>query len=477
MYASDIQQSFPEIDISSTARRSFSPAKQTSENHARLAAVRNSTTKPKTSVLPTNATIDNHDSPAGSTFSQIRHEIPEATLVENVDIPFNFDNSLIWNSDASLIDYSVPQDTIHDGSSIILSSSPLNNEVGITIFDPGLSSGNFEFSLQPDIVNNLLTDTLQPVCMWEGPYLIYRHVKGHHIPCSRMSALARRQSPLTATIRPGSSALGLNFILQNMKAYPALLVDGSESPPFIHTTSMVLGVVRRTGRDIIPGTDHLPICKHIVQMWQTRSPQTQAFISRTIIAEMQRFTEQKYTVASDWELLSMLQAMTVFIILRISDPDSGTIDFDNSLVETMTLIAIRLERSGFLCDGEVHGYRPTWEEWILMESKRRTVIILFLICLLFEISPNQGGKAMAGLMPLPLPATKLLWQAKTENEWTMLYDDMLLQRQGRGYLSYADLMILGRDTGGVNEKLGDLNRWYTNLDPLGILVMMAATTF
>ena len=67
----------------------------------------------------------------------------------------------------------------------------------------------------------------------------------------------------------------------------------------------------------------------------------------------------------------MLQAITIYILLRTFEEDTFTIDFDAGLIETMTLIAIQLEKSGFLCPGEVHGYRPEWQEWIQMESKRR----------------------------------------------------------------------------------------------------------
>lgn len=70
----------------------------------------------------------------------------------------------------------------------------------------------------------------------------------------------------------------------------------------------------------------------------------------------------------------MLQAITTYILLRISDDESSTVDFDIGLIETMTSIAIKSEQSGFLCTGEVHGYRPKWQEWMLMESKRRFVI-------------------------------------------------------------------------------------------------------
>jgi hypothetical protein len=84
---------------------------------------------------------------------------------------------------------------------------------------------------------------------------------------------------------------------------------------------------------------------------------------------------------------------------------------------------------------------------------------------------------MAGLSALPLPAHKQLWEARTEREWTGKYDELLRKREGRRYLSYADLVYLGQGCGGSGDpRTKDLNDWLASVDPFGILVMMAATT-
>jgi hypothetical protein len=104
----------------------------------------------------------------------------------------------------------------------------------------------------------------------------------------------------------------------------------------------------------------------------------------------------------------------------------------------------------------------------------RTVTILFILHLLFEIKPEQRAKAYVGLSVLPLPAHKQLWQAAKEDEWKREYDDMLRVREGRSYLKYQDLMDLGEGkvTGG---KIKDMNTWVVSVDAFGMLVMMAAT--
>jgi hypothetical protein len=200
----------------------------------------------------------------------------------------------------------------------------------------------------------------------------------------------------------------------------------------------------------------------------------------------------------------MLQAITIYILLRIFDEDSFSVDFDNDLIQTMTAIAIKCEESGFLCTSEVVGELPIWSEWILTESKRRfvllflnpiipnpnfpypefsaddcshrTVTLLFIIHLLFDINPGQRTKAFSGLSQLPLPAHKSIWQATTEAEWTKNYNSWLREREGRPSLTYGDMLYLGTNGETSDLRVKDLNAWYVNVDAFGVLVMMAATS-
>jgi hypothetical protein len=200
----------------------------------------------------------------------------------------------------------------------------------------------------------------------------------------------------------------------------------------------------------------------------------------------------------------MLQAITIYILLRLFDEDSFSVDFDNDLIQTMTTIAIKCEESGFLCPSEVLGELPIWSEWILMESKRRfvllfstssistfpnkprgsywlwqyhrTVTLLFIIHLLFDINPGQRAKALSGLSQLPLPAYNSIWQATTKSEWTKNYDSWLREQEGRPSLSYGDMLYLGTNGQSSDLRLKDLNAWYVNVDAFGMLVMMAATS-
>jgi hypothetical protein len=125
-----------------------------------------------------------------------------------------------------------------------------------------------------------------------------------------------------------------------------------------------------------------------------KTKQTSPFLWRTVASERKRLEEDvstfipipflisasnytktpKLLITNEWNHLAMLQAITIYILLRIFDEDSFSVDFDNDLIQTMTAIAIKCEESGFLFTSEVVGELPVWSEWILMESKRRFVL-------------------------------------------------------------------------------------------------------
>jgi hypothetical protein len=79
---------------------------------------------------------------------------------------------------------------------------------------------------------------------------------------------------------------------------------------------------------------------------------------------------------------------------------------------------------------------------LFYSQENRTVTLLFLLFLLFDIKPEQKAKSYLGLSVLPLPAHKELWQANEEEYWRRGYDEMLKAREGRGYLRYEDLRDL-----------------------------------
>jgi hypothetical protein len=95
-----------------------------------------------------------------------------------------------------------------------------------------------------------------------------------------------------------------------------------------------------------PSQPILEICKSIISLYTTKTPATSSFIWRTISMEKDRFMKELLE-ASEWELLGMLQAITLYILLRIFDEDSFSVDFDRELVRTMTVSCLNSKKVKF----------------------------------------------------------------------------------------------------------------------------------
>lgn len=130
---------------------------------------------------------------------------------------------------------------------------------------------------------------------------------------------------------------------------------------------------------------------------------------------------------------------------------------------------------------------PKWEDWVLAESFRRyeptsllqrsicfsltatcrTLTVVLLVDLLFDMSscfPVYGS--LIDLVSLPCP--KALWEASTEAEWERQYIAMCEREDDKKFQTYADLM---RD----HRVEGAFDKWLSQLDSLGTVVMAAAS--
>jgi hypothetical protein len=242
------------------------------------------------------------------------------------------------------------------------------------------------FSSGPLLDLMLASTSSTPVdCMFHTPYLVLRPMD-HDL--SSFSLISPRSPFIHSPPSPGSQ-IGRNFLIQSMQSYTTLLTT-STLPPFIHIVSLP------TQGPSLPSSAPLEICKSIVSLYASKTAATSPFIWRAITMEKDRFLKEIEDV-DDYTTLSMLQAITLYILLRIFDQDSFSVDFDCELVSAMTVrypkpkkkcmkynkliyvsqtIAIKAEQRQFLCQAEVEGWRPDWKEWVLLESKRRLLLHL-----------------------------------------------------------------------------------------------------
>lgn len=208
-------------------------------------------------------------------------------------------------------------------------------------FDVGANtySNSNEFSLQrfssiPVMISTIESTFSQPAdCMFHTPYLVLRPMDFDYL--SHSSSLLSPRSPFVHSYLSTSSQIGRTFLMQSIQSYTTLLTT-SILPLFIHSVSLP------TQGPSLPSFAPLEICKSIISLYASKTAATSPFIWRSITMEKDRFMKELKD-ADECTTISMLQAITLYILLRIFDQDSFSVDFDRELVHAMMVRYSNLE--------------------------------------------------------------------------------------------------------------------------------------
>jgi hypothetical protein len=109
---------------------------------------------------------------------------------------------------------------------------------------------------------------------------------------------------------------------------------------------------------------------------------------------------------------------------------------------------------------------PKWEEWLGVNFRRRAVFSLYLLNWSYSVYHCLPSLACEELAFIPAPTAKILWQARSEEEWKFLYARWLKDWDRCGYLQGEFLLI----EPGI--KLDErTERWLEEADEFGIMFM------
>ncbi|KAF5599477.1 C6 finger domain-containing protein [Fusarium pseudoanthophilum] len=131
-------------------------------------------------------------------------------------------------------------------------------------------------------------------------------------------------------------------------------------------------------------------------MFSTRTPETQSFLWRMVAAEEERFRE-KASVTSLFEYLMLIQSSCTRYLLLIG---SRFLDYTGSYSTT-----------------EISEPSSTWQDWIFEESRRRMSCLWLIIGCVITIENGKKCSICNDMRSLPLPSSKLLWEARSLEEW------------------------------------------------------------
>lgn len=156
------------------------------------------------------------------------------------------------------------------------------------------------------------------------------------------------------TVRDHQFSLGRRYLLCTLRSYPHMILPGKPLPPFIHPH--FLTEVSGDG-----GVTHTSLprplanCTAIMQMCSAKNESNVTFIWRAIRMEQERLSAEVRLLrlssrelletcrSNSWQCLgyddvnavAALQAITIYVLLRLSEGNDEATDFDIPLIYTM----------------------------------------------------------------------------------------------------------------------------------------------
>ncbi|KAL7926098.1 hypothetical protein ACQKWADRAFT_174407 [Trichoderma austrokoningii] len=294
-------------------------------------------------------------------------------------------------------------------------------------------------------------------------------------------SMARRQQTQIAAQRVS------NLISHTLKSYPLMLLRSNALPPFIHPSMII-------PNDENVHLESLTNCLSLIQMISTGIQTSRKLFWKNVRMECERLSEE-YIKLNKYELLTAMQALLIYVLIRLDEGATDYNNFDSSLLKAVTVTAQRF--NGF-DDATFHtecahcnnGLEISWREWVFRESRRRLGIVYRVVNMLVYFEPMAMCDLPSDLILAPLPAKKQLWEAGDEFVWKAAGEREVEAKAAFGLATHGGLVRLDDlelscndawlpykclETRGQPRSIARWEEWCSGIDGFGGLVMLAAS--
>ncbi|KAE8451057.1 hypothetical protein EG329_004729 [Mollisiaceae sp. DMI_Dod_QoI] len=338
-----------------------------------------------------------------------------------------------------------------------------SSSIGVQSFGNNQSNSHEIVAITPEIGTDLLSElsiamkqsSKFAIASWQALAQVHDHLP---------SMLERRSASSV------SELIKENFLWSRIASY-AIDFDKSILPPFVHRRCLMKDSTAQN-LDFANLPEPLANCKNIIAMYLQKTPACTQLVHKTLLLEVQRLHTEFHEYDESTTLYS-LQALTIYVILLAADRDHC------NLLRIITRVAMgeiahAVQKQGYYCVSEKRGNFPTWDDWVLQESKRRTLIVLHLMDRLIYINIGKPASC-TNLNKIPLPCSKQIWLAQTPSSWEDEYKKYLSLRHGSEMPDIGGLQEAYRADARdfENDLVQDLSKWSKEVEDLGSLLLMA----
>ncbi|KAJ5674975.1 uncharacterized protein N7477_004909 [Penicillium maclennaniae] len=186
---------------------------------------------------------------------------------------------------------------------------------------------------------------------------------------------------------------------------------------------------------------------------------------------------------SNWELLAALQAMSIYVLIKLDEGETEHNDFDSLLIGTiilmmkMKILAQQITHNDIACHYRVD---QSWKDWLYEESRRRLSVVYRVVNMLVDFEPAALCDLPEDLVLAPLPAKKELWEASNESsenereassDFGLAKSGELVRLGGDGKTILVHIAITSESPPRASASWEE---WCSGMDGFGGLVMLAA---
>ncbi|OIW22668.1 hypothetical protein CONLIGDRAFT_719727 [Coniochaeta ligniaria NRRL 30616] len=214
--------------------------------------------------------------------------------------------------------------------------------------------------------------------------------------------------------RPKTNAGTLSIaslVFQTLKSYPLMMSRHDTLPPFIHPRVMSSGIDRNY-------LEPLNNCASLGHMLGAEVQGGRKLFWKVVRMECERLCEE-YLQLNRWGLLAAIQALAIYIIVRMDEGQTEHNNVDHLLITTVIILSSQFSNSS-VCHDDLD---TSWNNWIFEESARRTCVIYQVINMLVYFQPaGLCQLEQTDILLAPLPAKKQIWEAGDESMWMAEHD-------------------------------------------------------
>ncbi|KAJ5762835.1 hypothetical protein N7533_001516 [Penicillium manginii] len=234
-----------------------------------------------------------------------------------------------------------------------------------------------------------------------------------------MPSLLSIPSLSPAAIYPETTILdkwSTNQLLRNIKSYPQEFVI-TRKTPFIHS---------RLYDAYLP--DAIQDAFTVLAAYSIKTSETEDLVFRILESKTTGLVEQDIHTSTLPQILAAVHALMLFQIVQLFDGDIRQRSLAEQHMDILRIWAFQLqERAASLTPA------ITWQEWIVAESARRTIIFVMMIEGLYLSLKTGCCPNVKAMSILPFTSKTTLWDLGTSASWleesdrlpseTVLYGD------------------------------------------------------